>query len=403
MPREDKISKEEVRYRMALPYEIKVRMTETRLREFINYYGENDVAISISGGLDSTAGAHFIWQRYPKVKAVSVMGIECKENIEQMIIMRDVWGHDVKPVRPGMSQEAVLKAFGYPVVSKRASKSLNYLQNPTEENYWSRRLALEGLTREDKKAPSFKLAEKWKFLINAPFKIDNKCCYYMKETAVQNYCKENGYASIICTLVEESQNRLDGYCKKGGCNSFEGTGESTPFSFWTKQDILRYLHENKVDISKAYGEIQVDEEGKYYTTKAKRTGCPICMYGMELDGNPNRFQRMYIEEPKRWELALYRYGYKEVLDYFINNGFIKYMYFPAKLFTVESMTEEAKEAYERLLRIGAEKKRELDRAKEGGDKKEVGKAKRAFEKAAKEIAETTGLDLKRVTEDISKI
>lgn len=231
MPREDKISKEEVRYRMALPYEIKVRMTETRLREFINYYGENDVAICISGGLDSTAGAHFIWQRYPKVKAVSVMGIECKENIEQMIIMRDVWGHDVKPVRPGMSQEAVLKAFGYPVVSKRASKSLNYLQNPTEENYWSRRLALEGLTREDKKAPSFKLAEKWKFLINAPFKIDNKCCYYMKETAVQNYCKENGYASIICTLVEESQNRLDGYCKKGGCNSFEGTGEVHRFRF----------------------------------------------------------------------------------------------------------------------------------------------------------------------------
>lgn len=112
---------------------------------------------------------------------------------------------------------------------------------------------------------------------------------------------------------------------------------------------------------------------------------------------------MYIAEPKRWELALYRYGYKEVLDYFINNGFIKYMYFPAKLFTVESMTEEVKEAYERLLRIGAEKKRELDRAKEGGDKKEVGKAKRAFEKTVKEIAETTGLDLKRVQEDISKI
>lgn len=53
----------------------------------------------------------------------------------------------------------------------------------------------------------------------------------MKETAVQNYCKENGYASIICTLVEESQNRLDGYCKKGGCNSFEGTGKVHRFRF----------------------------------------------------------------------------------------------------------------------------------------------------------------------------
>lgn len=166
---------------------------------------------------------------------------------------------------------------------------------------------------------------------------------------------------------------------------------------------MRYLYENKVDISKAYGEIRIDEEGKYYTTRAKRTGCPICMYGMELDGNPNRFQRMYITEPKRWEMALYKFGYKEVLDYFISNGFIKYMYFPAELFEAENMTEEVREAYERLLRIGAERKQNLDRAKEENDRKEIGKAKRAFEKAAKEIAETTGLELKRVTEDISKI
>ena len=35
----DKISKELVRERMAYPYEIKVRMTERRLSEFITYYG----------------------------------------------------------------------------------------------------------------------------------------------------------------------------------------------------------------------------------------------------------------------------------------------------------------------------------------------------------------------------
>ena len=56
----DKISKEVVRERLKYPYEIKVRMTERRLSEFITYYGEDGVVASISGGLDSTAAMHFI-------------------------------------------------------------------------------------------------------------------------------------------------------------------------------------------------------------------------------------------------------------------------------------------------------------------------------------------------------
>lgn len=63
----NKISKEVVRERLKYPYEIKVRMTERRLSEFITYYGEDGVAVSISGGLDSTAAMHFIHKRYPRV------------------------------------------------------------------------------------------------------------------------------------------------------------------------------------------------------------------------------------------------------------------------------------------------------------------------------------------------
>lgn len=133
----DKISKELVRERMAYPYEIKVRMTERRLSEFITYYGE-------SGGLDSTAAMHFIHARYPDVEAVSVLGIECRDNIKMVMKIRDEWGVKVNIAAPKMTQEAVIKEFGYPVVSKRAAKSLSYLQNPTEENANSRRLALTG-------------------------------------------------------------------------------------------------------------------------------------------------------------------------------------------------------------------------------------------------------------------
>lgn len=215
------------------------------------------------------------------------------------------------------------------------------MQNPTEKNANSRRLALTGITNEGRYAKTWILAQKWRFLIDAPFKISNKCCYYMKETPVENWTKENGKASIVATLVEESQSRLNGYCKRGGCNSFDGQGESTPFSFWTRQDILRYLYENNVEISKAYGEIAQDEDGNFYTTKAERTGCPICMFGMERDGTPNRFQRMYYEDNRRWQQAIFKWGYKEVLDFFIENGFTNYQYYPQEI--LEQMAKVSKE------------------------------------------------------------
>ena len=129
----DKISKETVRERLKYPYEIKVKMTERRLSEFITYYGESGVVVCISGGLDSTAAMHFIHKRYPDVEAICVLGIECRDNIEMVMKIRDEWGVNVNIAKPRKSQQAVLKEFGYPIVSKRAAKSLNHLQNPTEE------------------------------------------------------------------------------------------------------------------------------------------------------------------------------------------------------------------------------------------------------------------------------
>lgn len=323
---ENRLSYNEVRARMALPYEIKIRMTENRLREFIGYYGEDGVVVSFSGGLDSTFALAFVRERYPNVLAVSVTGIECIQNI--MLIKKTP---NVKVISPRYSQKEIVKKFGYPVVNKRASKWLKALQNPSEKNKNIRNLALTGITSEGREANSYKLAKKWRFLINAPFKISNQCCYYMKETPLENWCKKNKYASIVATTTEESKARMDGYCKRGSCNSFEGTGDSVPFSFWTKQDILRYIVEHDIEISEAYGEIKQDKDGKYYTTGADRTGCPVCMFGMDKDGSPNRFQRLYYEDNRRWQQVIFDWGYKEVLDFFIENGFTNYQYYPQEV------------------------------------------------------------------------
>lgn len=106
----------EIRYRMALPYEIKLAMTRNRLRDYINYYGEDKAVLCFSGGLDSTVALHFIrnYCGYKNVKAVSVIGIECKQNIELIMKTENV---EIAKVR--YSQQEIIEKFGTPIISKQ--------------------------------------------------------------------------------------------------------------------------------------------------------------------------------------------------------------------------------------------------------------------------------------------
>ena len=38
----------------ALPLDIKIQVTKQRIKEWVEYYGENNVYVSFSGGKDST-------------------------------------------------------------------------------------------------------------------------------------------------------------------------------------------------------------------------------------------------------------------------------------------------------------------------------------------------------------
>lgn len=53
-------SKEELQMLQALPLELKVMKTQQRIREWVQYYGENGVVISFSGGKDSTVLLHLV-------------------------------------------------------------------------------------------------------------------------------------------------------------------------------------------------------------------------------------------------------------------------------------------------------------------------------------------------------
>lgn len=100
--------------------------------------------------------------------------------------------------------------------------------------------------------------QKYKPLINAPFRISNECCNIMKKKPLSKIEEK----PIIATMTEESENRKTAWLKTG-CNSFEGKVASRPMSFWTKQDVLNYVKYYNIKVADCYGEvIPVDKDNK---------------------------------------------------------------------------------------------------------------------------------------------
>ena len=136
----------------------------------------------------------------------------------------------------------------------------------------------------------------------------------MKKRTIYNY-EKNGKHPIIGTMASEGRQRKVTWLKQG-CNAFNKKHPSSqPISFWTEQDILQYIKQFSIPYASVYGEILQDENGKYYTTGCDSTGCMFCMFGVHLEKNPNRFQRMAVTHPKQYDYCINKLGCGKVLDY----------------------------------------------------------------------------------------
>lgn len=73
-------SREDLKYFQAMPLDIKVAMTKTRIREWVKEYGTDGVYVSFSGGKDSTVLLHIVRELYPNIEPVFVdTGLEYPE------------------------------------------------------------------------------------------------------------------------------------------------------------------------------------------------------------------------------------------------------------------------------------------------------------------------------------
>lgn len=287
----------------SLPLEAKIQLAKKRVNNFIDKFGIENVYISFSGGKDSTVLKHIIDSMYKGIPSVFVnTGLEYPE-IRKFALEQE----NVVMIKPKLSFPKVIEKYGYPLISKEQSYYIYQFRN-TKSDY------MKNLRWNGDEKGSFKISDKWKYLVDSDIKISNKCCDVMKKAPIHAYEKETGRKGFVGTMVTESKLRLTSWLRHG-CNAYElSTPQSRPLSVWTEQDILQYIKKYNVPICSVYGEVQENENGDLFLTGVKRTGCMFCMYGVHIEQEPNKFQQMKITHPRQYDFCINKLGLKKALD-----------------------------------------------------------------------------------------
>lgn len=275
--------------RQQLPLEAKLIISNNLIKQWYEHW-EGKVYVSVSG-LDSQVLLHIVRQIYPEVIGVyNDTGLEFPEVRESIKNLANI-----VVIKPKKDFKTVIKEYGYPVISKEQSQYIHEVRSTKSEAL--KKIRLEG--RDGR----YKISEKWKYLIDAPFKISHKCCHWLKKKPFNDFEKETGLKPMLGILAEESRLRMNSVLRHS-CNAFNlKRPQSRSLAHWSKEDVWEYQKMYKVPYPKVYD------------MGWTQTGCMFCLYGIHLEKEPNRFQRMKQTHPQIYNYCMEKLGLKEVLNY----------------------------------------------------------------------------------------
>ena len=323
-------------------YDFKVRYAADRARAFVKECDKRGLNYHVSvGGLDSIT----------LLLSLRSIGIDCPaisaSHLEDGSIQRihkQLGVEQVKPLKKSdgtfWTKAQVLQEFGFPVLSKEIAAKIETLANPTERNKTVRHAIITGETGEYggyQKHSRMRMSQKWlnKFGGYAneeegtdyqipDFKVSAKCCYYLKERPCDIWAKEHHSVPLLGLMASEGGRRAKALMMHG-CNYFGKTAvRSAPFAIFDRQDLLQLAIDLNVPVPEIYGVIERSEDGSLRTTKAQRTGCTMCGFGIHLEQRPHRFDQLLERNPREWQFWMYncctdtagnKYGWAKVLDY----------------------------------------------------------------------------------------
>ena len=342
-----------------------------RAWEFYNECCSRGLNCHVSvGGLDSITLFLFLRSIGIYVPGISVSHLEDRSIQE---VHRQLGIERVQPLKRAdgtvWNKAKIIQEFGFPVLSKEIASKIELLQNPSEKNKTVRHAIITGETGAYggyQKNSRMKLSKKWleKFggyeyetegvSYGVPdFKVSAKCCYYLKEKPCDDWAKQHNSVPYLGLMASEGGRRAKSL-RMNGCNYFgASTIRSAPFAIFHRQDILtlalemddlwknglkeKYRAAGIKDgiitedfqmpeslIPEIYGTIEKKPDGTLYTTKAQRTGCSMCGFGIHMEKRPHRFDLLYESNPKEWDYLMFHmckdkdgndYGWAKVLDY----------------------------------------------------------------------------------------
>ena len=297
-PTKQQIMASQLKQYQALPLGAKVRLSQLRIQQWLDHWND-ECYVAFSGGKDSTVLLDLVWGINPRIPAVFVdTGLEYPE-------IRDFvksYGDRVVWLKPKMPFNQVIEKYGYPVLSKKISMGVSRYRGT--KSALQKELRLNGgINPTSGKKQERTIPKKFHHLIDAPFKISEKCCDIMKKQPFKAYEKKTGRTPIIGTMAQDSDIRRQQYISEG-CQSFRDTGsQSRPLMLWLESDIWEYLKKNSVPYCSVY------DNG------CDRTGCMFCMFGVHMEKGENRFQRMKRSHPKQWDYCINKLGCGQVLDF----------------------------------------------------------------------------------------
>lgn len=334
----------EMLMKQCVPYSVKVRMAQDRVRSFIEECDRRNLNYHVSvGGLDSIVLGHLIRSMGYKENQVPFVSASTLEDKTIQAVHKEMGCIVVYPLKNKVN---VLQEEGFPVLSKKIANRIDTLAHPTDKNKTVRHAIITGeCGAQGHYAIDSKMRLPKTYLklfggldeegaalgYGKPnFKVSHKCCYYLKEAPCDNWAKEHNSVPFLGLMASEGGQRADAL-EEHGCNYFgKTTIRSCPFAFFYHSDVVHLAVDLGVHIPEIYGEVKISEklnqygDHEYSTTGEQRTGCSMCGFGIQLEDRPHRFDRLYERNPDEWNFWMNNcckhedgtpFGWGEVLDY----------------------------------------------------------------------------------------
>lgn len=280
-----------------------------KIQSVMKQYGEDNFAISFSGGKDSTVLHELFDMALP---GNTIPRIYADTGIEYNMIRDFVKSKAEKDdrfaiIRPTKPIKQTLEAVGYPFKSKRHAQTVDIYQRNKRIDGMTTLERYLGLSKDAEPYSSERSCPKilrYQFTSEFKLRVSDKCCLEMKEKPLDKWQKEHSKPYAVIGIMASEGGRRD----RAQCLAFYGgkLRRFQPLAPMTKEWEDWFIDEYGIEIADIY-------KPPYNFT---RTGCKGCPFNIHLQQALDTLEQYFPAERRQCEII-----WKPVYDEYRRLGY----------------------------------------------------------------------------------